>query len=154
MIEYVDKITDIRQHLVQEATRFPEAYGKLFRSLETQSNPWGINPEEKLRWTEGLDIPTVATHPNSEYLFFVGCAGALDANAQKGTRAFASLLKTAGVSFAILGAAEPCCGDSARQLENEYLFQTMAQHLADTINTTGIEEYFGQLSSWIQYTEE
>ena len=43
-----------------------------------------------------------------------------------------SLLSKAGIDFAILGPEEKCCGDSARRLGNEYVFQTLA---AETIAT-------------------
>jgi Fe-S oxidoreductase len=37
------------------------------------------------------------------------------------------LLKQAGVKFGVLGCEESCCGDPARRLGNEYLYQTQAQ---------------------------
>lgn len=139
-VEYIDKVDDIRQHLVQEASRFPDELGRAFRGMETQSNPWGISAEEKISWAQGLEIPTVAEKPDAQYLFYVGCGGALDAGAKKATVAFAKILKAAKVSFAILGKDEPCCGETARRLGNEYLFQTMAQALVERINSTGIKK--------------
>ena len=41
MIEYVDKIVDMRRHLVQEEARFPKELTRTFKNMETQSNPWG-----------------------------------------------------------------------------------------------------------------
>jgi Fe-S oxidoreductase len=43
------------------------------------------------------------------------------------------LLKEAGVKFAILGTEEKCCGDSARRLGNEYLFQMLVQENIETL---------------------
>ena len=60
-------------------------------------------------------------------LFWVGCAGSYDDRAKKVSRALATLLHEAGVTFAILGKEETCTGDPARRLGNEYLFQTLAQ---------------------------
>jgi Fe-S oxidoreductase len=73
-----------------------------------------------------MEIPTLAENPEAEYLFFVGCAGSFDARAQKITKSVAKILKSAGLSFAILGKEEPCNGDTARRLGNEYLYQMMA----------------------------
>ncbi|MBI3801653.1 MAG: (Fe-S)-binding protein [Deltaproteobacteria bacterium] len=127
LIEYVDKIVDMRRHLVQEEARFPAELTRTFKAMETQSNPWGLSYEKRAEWAEGLDIPLVAEHPDAEYLYFVGCAGSFDERNKKTTIAFAKLLKKAGVSFAILGPEEPCNGETARRLGNEYLFQSMAQ---------------------------
>jgi Fe-S oxidoreductase len=40
--------------------------------------------------------------------------------------AMGKILKAAGVSFAVLGPEETCCGEPARRLGNEYLFQMQA----------------------------
>src|SRR3989454_2587217 len=134
MIEYVDKIVDMRRHLVQEAARFPSELTRTFKGMETQSNPWGIGAEKRFAWAEGLDIPTLADKPDAEYLYYVGCAGSFDDRNKKRTQAFARLLKKAGVDFACLGTEELCNGETARRLGNEYLYQSMAQGLVETLN--------------------
>ena len=60
--------------------------------------------------------------------------GAFDDRNKKTTQAFARLLKKAGVDFACLAQEEPCNGDSARRLGNEYLYQSMAQMAVETFN--------------------
>ena len=75
-----------------------------------------------------------------EYLFYVGCTGSFDERGKKVTAAMIKLLNQAGVSFGILGAEEKCCGETARRIGNEYLFQTMATELAETINGYGIKK--------------
>src|SRR5581483_11178027 len=134
MIEYVDKIVDMRRHLVQEAARFPSELTRTFKGMETQSNPWGIGAEKRFDWAAGLDVPTVADKPDAEYLYYVGCAGSFDDRNKKTTQAFARLLKKAGVDFAGLAREEMCNGETARRLGNEYLYQTMAQMCVETIN--------------------
>jgi Fe-S oxidoreductase len=134
MIEYVDKIVDMRRHLVQEEARFPEELTRVFKGMETQSNPWGVGAAKRFEWADGLDIPTVADKPGAEYLYYVGCAGAFDDRNKKTTQAFARLLKKAGVDFACMAQEEPCNGDSARRLGNEYLYQSMAQMAVETFN--------------------
>jgi Fe-S oxidoreductase len=140
MIEYVDKIVDMRRHLVQEEARFPAELTRVFKSMETQSNPWGIGAEKRFDWANGLDIPTVADKPNAEYLYYVGCAGAFDDRNKKTTQAFARLLKKAGVDFACLATEEMCNGDSARRLGNEYLYQAMAQASVEQWNGYGVKK--------------
>jgi Fe-S oxidoreductase len=69
-----------------------------------------------------------------DYLFWVGCAGALEDRAKKTTRAVAELLHMAGVSFAVLGEGEACTGDPARRLGNEFVFQMLAQQNVETLD--------------------
>jgi len=140
MIEYVDKIVDMRRHLVQEEARFPAELTRVFKSMETQSNPWGIGAEKRFDWANGLDIPTFADKPDAEYLYYVGCAGAFDDRNKKTTQAFARLLKKAGVDFACLASEEPCNGDSARRLGNEYLYQAMAQTCVETFKGYSVKK--------------
>jgi len=140
LIEYVDKIVDMRRHLVQEESRFPTELTRTFKQMETQSNPWGVDAAQRAAWAEGLDIPTMAEKPDAEYLFYVGCAGAFDDRAKRTTQAFTKVLKHAGVDFAILGVEELCNGESARRIGNEYLFQTMAQMLVEVLNGYNVKK--------------
>jgi Fe-S oxidoreductase len=140
VIEYVDKIVDMRRHLVQEEARFPSELTRVFKGMETQSNPWGIGAEKRFDWADGLDIPTLADKPDAEYLYYVGCAGAFDDRNKKTTQAFARILQKGGIDFACLAGEEPCNGDSARRLGNEYLYQAMAQMCVETFNGYGVKK--------------
>jgi Fe-S oxidoreductase len=108
--------------------------------METHSNPWGIGADKRTDWAEGLDVPLISERPNAEYLYYVGCAGAFDDRAKKTTIALVKLLKKAGVDFAILGNDEPCNGDTARRLGNEYLYQTMAQTAIEIFNAHNVKK--------------
>ncbi|MEJ2577580.1 MAG: (Fe-S)-binding protein [Kineosporiaceae bacterium] len=131
-IEHVDHIVDMRRNQVLMESAFPNELAGLFRNLERNGNPWGLSPRMRLDWAKDLPFPVpqvgvdVEDLTSVDYLFWVGCAGALDDRAKKTTRAVAELLHTAGVSFAVLGESESCTGDSARRAGNEFLFQTMA----------------------------
>ncbi len=140
LIEYVDKIVDMRRHLVQEEARFPQELTRTFKGMESQSNPWGIGAEKRFDWAEGLGVPTLAEAPDAEYLYYVGCAGAFDDRNKKTTQAFARILKKAGVRFACLGKEELCNGETARRLGNEYLYQAMAQACIETFNAYGVRK--------------
>ena len=134
MIEYVDKIVDMRRHLVQEESRFPKELTRTFKNMETQSNPWGLDSEKRFEWAEEMTVPTLADKPDAEFLYYVGCAGAFDDRNKKTTQAFARVLQKAGVDFACLAREELCNGETARRLGNEYLYQTMAQMLIETFS--------------------
>jgi Fe-S oxidoreductase len=51
----------------------------------------------------------------------------------------AKLLKTAGINFGILGTEESCCGEPARRLGNEYLFQIQAGKNIEILKSYGIK---------------
>jgi len=133
-ISYVDKIVDMRRHLVQEKAEFPTELQNMFRGLETNSNPWSFPASDRAAWANGLDVPFMADNPEADVLFWVGCSASYDDRARKIARATASLLKKAGVNFAILGEEEQCTGDPARRAGNEFLFQMLAQMNAETLN--------------------
>jgi Fe-S oxidoreductase len=125
LIEQMPKIIKMRRYLVQEKGCFPEELLNLFENMEQRSNPWGIAPSERTKWSSQLGDRTFKPG-ETEYLFFVGCAGAFDSRAKHVTVALATLLDAAGVSWGILGKEELCCGDSVRRLGNEYVFDTIA----------------------------
>ena len=77
---------------------------------------------------------------DTEYLFWVGCAGALEDRAKKTTKAVAELLHIAGVKFAVLGPMEACTGDPARRLGMEFVFQMLAQQNIETLNEAGVKK--------------
>jgi Fe-S oxidoreductase len=140
-IEHVDAIVDMRRYEVLMESRFPSEAGLMLRNVENRGDPWGLGQAKRLEWTEGLDfeVPVVdGTIPDDvEYLYWVGCAGALDERARKTTQSIARLLHAAGVSFAVLGPGESCTGDPVRRLGNEYLFQMQAQQNIETLSSAG-----------------
>lgn len=133
-ITYVDKIVGMRRHLVMEKSEFPAELQNAFRGMESAGNPWSFPASDRAAWAAGLDVPRMAEKPDAEVLFWVGCSASFDDRAKKIARATASLLKEAGVDFAILAEEEQCTGDPARRAGNEFLFQMLAQMNAETLN--------------------
>ena len=139
-IEHIDHIVDMRRYQVMVESEFPAELNGLFKNLERNGNPWGQSPKERTKWIDEVDfdVPVYGEDVDSfdgfEYLFWVGCAGALEDRAKKTTKAVAELLATAGVKFLVLGSGETCTGDSARRAGNEFLFQQLAAQNVETIN--------------------
>jgi Fe-S oxidoreductase len=110
----------------------------MLKNLENKGDPWGMGANRRGDWIGELDfdVPVVdgKIDPDIEYLFWVGCAGALEDRAKKTTKAIATLLHTAGVKFAVLGPAETCTGDPARRIGNEFVFSMLAQQNIETLN--------------------
>jgi Fe-S oxidoreductase/TM2 domain-containing membrane protein YozV len=143
-IEHVDAIIDMRRYAVMNEARFPPEAASMLRNVENRGDPWGLGAARRLEWTAGLDfevpIVTRSIPDNIEYLFWVGCAGALDDRARRTTQALARLMHRAGVSFAVLGPAESCTGDPVRRLGNEYLFQAQARRNIETLTAAGVRK--------------
>ena len=139
-VEHVSTIVDMRRYLVMEKAEMPETAMNALLSMEQRGHPWRGTTFTRTDWAEGLDIPTLAERPDAEILFWVGCTAALEQRSQSVARAMASVLKRAGVDFAILGAEESCTGDPARRMGNEYLYQMMAQQNIETLNRYNVKK--------------
>ncbi|HTN81906.1 MAG TPA: (Fe-S)-binding protein, partial [Acidimicrobiales bacterium] len=146
-IEILDKILDMRRYLSLMESNFPSELGNAYRSMENQSNPWGMNQGERADWARGLDDIVIVdgSEPlEHEYLYWVGCAGSFDDKNRKVTQAVAKLLRRAGLDFAILGPSELCTGDPARRSGNEYLFQMLAMQNVEVLNGMGVKKIVTQ----------
>jgi Fe-S oxidoreductase/nitrate reductase gamma subunit len=137
-ISYVDRIVEVRRHLVLEKADFPAEAEPAFRGMEVNGNPWQLAAETRADWAKDLDVPLASDGGDFDVLFWVGCAGSFDDAGKRTSRSFVKLLKAAGVSFAILGTEERCTGDAARRLGNEYLFQTLAGANIETLKKHGV----------------
>ena len=127
-------ILDIRRNLTMMETRFPKQLENAFKGMERNANPWNVSQADRMKWSEGLDVPTIEENPKPEILWWVGCAPATDARAQKTAQAFAKILNTAGVNYAVLGRNESCNGDSARRAGREDIFFGLASQNVEILN--------------------
>ena len=140
-IEHIDHIVDMRRYQVLIESSFPSEAGTMLRNLENRSNPWGLPENKREDWIAdvGFEVRRVTAgeqiDADIEYLYWIGCAGGLEDRSKKVTLAFANLLHTAGVEFAVLGAEEACTGDPARRLGNEFLFQMLGAQNVETLNS-------------------
>jgi Fe-S oxidoreductase/nitrate reductase gamma subunit len=125
-IEHIDKIVDMRRSLVLEQAKLPETGEAALRCIETRGHSCRGTTLTRTDWTSGLDIKLLSEDSNVDLIYYVGCAAALEDRSMKVAVALGKLLKAAGVNFAILGTEETCCGEPARRLGNEYLFQMQA----------------------------
>ena len=141
-IEHIDHINGMRRHQVLIESAFPTEATTMLNNLERRGNPWGMAEDKRLEWITELDfeVPVLdgVIPADVEYLYWVGCAGALEDRAKKATKAIAELLHVAGVKFAVLGPMEACTGDPARRLGNEFVFNMLAQQNIETLNDAGV----------------
>jgi Fe-S oxidoreductase len=147
-IEHIDHINGMRRHQVLVESAFPQEATAMLNNLERKGNPWGMAEDRRADWITELDFEVQvidgAIPDDVEYLFWVGCAGALEDRAKRTTKAIAELLNLAGVKFAVLGPAEACTGDPARRLGNEFVFSMLAQQNIETLNEAGVAKGSGK----------
>ncbi|QSV44333.1 (Fe-S)-binding protein [Geobacter benzoatilyticus] len=137
MIEHPSKLVAMRRYLVEMKAQFPEELLNLFENMEQRSNPWGIAPSERAKWTSLMEVKPFEAG-KTEYLLYVGCAGSFDSRVKQVTLNLAAILDAAGVSWGILGKDEKCCGDSLRRLGNEYIFDRMAKENVAMFQERGV----------------
>ena len=137
-VEHIQKIIDMRRYLVLVEGRMPETVQGTLRCLEQRGHPCRGTQATRLDWAAGIDVPVLGEDGKVDVLYFVGCAAALEDRNMKVATAFGRVMKAAGVNFGILGMEETCCGDTARRMGNEYLFQMMAQQNIETMKGYGV----------------
>src|ERR1700749_1300164 len=102
-IEHIDHINGMRRHQVLIESAFPQEATTMLNNLERRGNPWWMAEDKRLEWITELDfeIPVLDGRipDDVEYLYWVGCAGALEDRAKKATKAIAELLHIAGGKF-------------------------------------------------------
>lgn len=139
-ITTIDKTIELRRYLVMTEPNFPSQAQAVFKNMENNSNPWGVGAHTRGDWAKELGVRLASDGEPFDILFYPGCAGAFDDRYKKVAVAMAKILKKAGVNFAILGPEESCCGDSARRLGNEYLFETLAQNNVQAMNNYQVKK--------------
>ena len=127
-------ILEVRRNLTMMESKFPKQLETAFKGMERNANPWNISQADRVKWAQGLNVPTIEQNPEPDILWWVGCAPATDSRAQKTAQAFAKILNAAGVNYAVLGQNEQCNGDSARRAGREDIFFGLASANVEILN--------------------
>ena len=144
LIEHIDMIVDVRRGYVAGG-RIPDSARTALRKMADTGNPWGLPRDDRILWAKGLPVPFASDRKEFEYLYWVGCAGAYDPRNQKVTRTVVSLLNRAGLDYATLGLEEVCCGESARRLGEEGLFQLgMVEAVREVLSSYNVKKIITQ----------
>ncbi|MGR6835464.1 (Fe-S)-binding protein [Syntrophomonas erecta] len=144
-IEHIDKIIEMRRNLVMWQGDMPSEAQMAFTNTERNYNPWGVGWASRAEWLKERDIrDLVNLLPEDggefDYLLYAGCAAAFDDRYKRVGEALVRLLHQAGVSFGYLGTEEYCCGEWARRLGNEYLWQTLAKSNIENFDRYGVKK--------------
>jgi Fe-S oxidoreductase/nitrate reductase gamma subunit len=137
-INPLDFIIDFRRTLVADA-KLDGMKRTFLENIARSNNPYGLPQKDRQNWLKELDVPTVRENPNAEYLYWIGCQGGYDPRARKITKSVIKILKTANVTFAILGNEEACTGESVRRLGEEARFQELVMKNLEAIRGSGVK---------------
>ncbi len=142
MIEHVPSIVDMRRYLVMEKASIPSTAQAALQNIEQRGHPWRGTQLTRETWIQqlaeqGITVPMF--DGTQDYLYWVGCSGALVERNLNITQSVVKLLLASGTSFGVLGQTETCNGDPARRLGNEFLYATLAETNAQTFNELGVK---------------
>ena len=126
-VEHIPKTIEMRRHLALDEGEISAEAQLALTNMERYGNPLGLEKGTRSDWCKELNIPTLEEIGNPDILYWVGCSGAFDVRNRKVSTALIKVMKQAGINFSIIGSEEMCCGDSARRLGEEYLYQTLAE---------------------------
>ncbi len=130
LIDHIDAIVDMRRHLIAEG-KLDKKKRELLNNLNNVANPYGLPAAERLKWAEGLSVPTLKEAGKVEVLYWVGCAGSYDPRNQNVSRAMVRIMRSAGVKFGVLGSEEKCNCEVARRVGEEGRFQQAVLEIAE-----------------------
>jgi Fe-S oxidoreductase/nitrate reductase gamma subunit len=139
-IEHINKIIDMRRNLVLDQAEMPETAEMALRCIEERGHTCKGTTACRTDWCGDIEgAKLLANDSNVEILYFVGCSAALEDRNMKVSKAFGKILRAANVNFGILGEEESCCGDPARRIGNEYLFQLQATKNIETFKKYNVK---------------
>ncbi|MEE9240650.1 MAG: heterodisulfide reductase-related iron-sulfur binding cluster [bacterium] len=139
-IEHIPKMVDMRRHLVMMESKTSEDARNFLKSMDDRMHPWVGAQHNREEWYEDLDVKVLGKGETAEYLFWVGCTGAMIDRNIEVTRAMVKILKAGEVDFAVLGPEEVCTGDPARRAGGEFAFQMCAKKNIETLDGYGVKK--------------
>jgi Fe-S oxidoreductase/nitrate reductase gamma subunit len=136
-----DAIQQARSKLVEEGTHMPPLLTRSLKNLYKYNNPWEATKKKRAQWSGDLEIPDISQSEEAGGIcYFVGCTTSMDIRTQELARSFARILKYGRVPFGTLGKREPCCGDIARRVGEDGLFEKQMEDCIELFRCYGIRD--------------
>lgn len=140
LVEHIPKVIDLRRYQVMEEAVFPQTLQDAVKSLEDRGHPYRGAAASRLDWANGLGLSELNKGDKCEILFWAGCTAAVDDRFKKVVTSLARLMQKGGVEFGILGQGEQCCGDPARRIGSEYLYQSLVESNIQNLQAFGVKK--------------
>ncbi len=132
LIDHVDTLMELRRNEVLIQGRMPEEASRAMRLFETNGNPFAPQ-SERTDWINRLNARVVGPGGKADVLYWIGCVVSFDPQKRKIAADICRLLERCGGDFGVLGGDEKCCGDPARILGQEMLFQQAAKEQVELL---------------------
>jgi Fe-S oxidoreductase len=125
-VEHVPIIVQMRRKLVEEGAMDP-LLTKTLQTIHKTGNSFGESKRKRGAWSRSLPFEIKdARKQGVDVLWFVGDYASFDPRNQQVSRAFAALLREAGVDFGILYDGESNAGNDLRRVGEEGLYEMLA----------------------------
>ena len=123
-----------REALLDAGTAPPSVRDWLTR-IQNHGNAYGKPAKKSMEWADGLEVDVFDGH---EYAFFVDDTGIHEPRGREIARTVATLLKTAGISFGVIG--KPCYsdGNDVKAMGETALFESLAEKNISIFNALNI----------------
>jgi Fe-S oxidoreductase/nitrate reductase gamma subunit len=131
-VEHVDTLLEIRRNEVLIQGRMPAEAAQAMKMLEANGNPFGPQ-SDRIDWINQMDVRVVGPGEKVDVLYWIGCCATFDPQKQKIAENLCRLMERCGIDFGVLGADERCCGDPARVIGQEMLFQQIAKEQVESL---------------------
>jgi len=133
---YVDPPASIRKErciCLEDGSDVSSVLLQTLEKLDRYNNPWVNFRDKRKFWLDGAEAPVLSDDGGTNRLcYFVGCTTSMNNRAHELARSFARILKYAEIPFGVIGEEEPCCGDIARRLGEDGLFEEQIESCAET----------------------
>jgi len=140
-IEHVNKILEMRRNLTLMNGAFPgDEVRTAIGNFEVNGNPFGLAYASRGDWAQDLPVTLMESGEEVDILYFVGCYASFDKRNREVATNFVKICAAAGIRVGILGKEEKCCGEPARKLGNEYLYQMLAAENIELIKGYGVKK--------------
>ena len=137
LIEYIDKIVDLRRGMVDEG-QVPQSLQKPLSALEKRGNPYGKMEKKRADWAKGrAEVNIVSKKASADTLYFVDSITSYDDRIQEIARATARVLHHSDIDFGILGGAEKDSGHEVKRFGEEILFFELRDQNSAAIHESG-----------------
>ncbi|OQY47139.1 MAG: hypothetical protein B6240_06365 [Desulfobacteraceae bacterium 4572_87] len=135
-IEYIDKIIDMRRHVL-ETSQNPKTFNQILMYVEKTGNPFGKPAVKRADWVKEQEIEDVKILKEGDrvdVLYYVDGYASFDPRSQEIAAAIVRGLKLAGMDFGILGKLEKDTGHQVRRMGEEGLFQVLVEENTETLS--------------------
>jgi Fe-S oxidoreductase/nitrate reductase gamma subunit len=134
LIEHVDTIMELRRNEVLIQGRMPPDAARALKMLGSLGNPFGPQ-SDRVDWVNSMNVRVVKPGEKCDVIYWIGCCATFDPQKQKIAKDLCRLMQICGIDFGVLGPDEKCCGDPARVIGEENLFQTIAKETVEALKS-------------------